>query len=301
MIIYDFLKHIYRKWRELRYEREYYNKLNFYLTNGRRPWSEGYALFRDKFIKESINNPSLLESFREGLPLPERYGEFLDERVVEYPWFLSRTNPEYYRLLDAGSILNFNFILQHPALNQKDITIVNLEPEAACYWLNRISYQFGDIRNLPFKDDWFDETVSISTIEHIGMDNTMIYSSNKNFKEKNKLDFLKAISELRRVTKPGGKVYITVPYGKYIDGSWFQQFDMQMIDLMIDTFAPQKRLETYYCYESGGWNISDKNHCQNFESFNIHETKYFNPNSTKDYDPDYAASSRAIAALELWK
>jgi hypothetical protein len=74
-----------------------------------------------------------------------------------------------------------------------------------------------------------------------------------------------------------------------------------MIDRMNDTFAPDKVVETYYCYESGGWSVSDKQYCQKFEGFNIHDTKYFNPNSTKDHDPDYAACSRAIAALELWK
>lgn len=74
-----------------------------------------------------------------------------------------------------------------------------------------------------------------------------------------------------------------------------------MISLMIDTFSPNKLVETYYCYESSGWLVSDKHYCQKFEGFNIHDTKYFNSNSTKDYDPDYAACSRAIAALEIWK
>jgi SAM-dependent methyltransferase len=286
-----------RKWRN---EQARTKQIDSFITNGRKPWSEGYLLFKEDFLRQSINDASLLERFRDNSPLPKQYGEFLDERVVEYPWFISRVSQEKGKLLDAGSILNFGYILQHPKLKKKDVTIVTLEPEANCYWQDRISYLFADLRDLPLKDDWFDEVVSLSTLEHIGMDNS-IYSLNPEWREKKTFDFLKAVSELKRVTKPGGKVYITVPYGKYTDFGWYQQFNAEMIDRMIDTFAPDKVIETYYCYESGGWSVSDKQYCQKFEGFNIHDTKYFNSNSTKDYDPDYAACSRAIAALELWK
>jgi hypothetical protein len=67
--------------------------------------------------------------FKEGLQLSNRHGEFIDERVVEYPWFISRLNEEKTRLLDAGSILNYSYILQHPKIKNKDITIITLEPE----------------------------------------------------------------------------------------------------------------------------------------------------------------------------
>ena len=291
---------IYKKWRTWLYIREQKRQIDLYINNNRKPWTEGYALFKEKFISQSLNDNHLIDIFKNCLPLPQGYGEFLDDRVVEYPWFISRITQEPGRLLDAGSALNFSYILQHQNLLGKDITIVTLEPEGYCYWQKRISYVFGDLRDLPFKENFFDDVVSISTIEHLGMDNS-IYSSNPDFFEKNRFDFLKAIAELKRVTKPGGRVYITVPYGKYTDFGWYQQFDAKMINLLIDNFAPDKFIETYYCYESGGWTVSNKQYCQKFEGFNIHDTKYFNPESTKDYDPDYAAASRAVAALELWK
>jgi SAM-dependent methyltransferase len=294
------LRQFYRKWSEWHNVRSRSLEINSYIRNGRKPWSEGYSLFKENFIQQSLNNDELIERFKVGLPVPLCYGEFLDDRVVEYPWFISRINQEQGRLLDAGSALNFSYILQHPNLIKKEITIVTLEPEASCYWHKRIAYVFCDLRDLPFKDNFFDDVVSISTIEHLGMDNS-IYSSNPAFVEKNNFDFLKAVAELNRVTKLGGKVYITVPYGKYTDFGWYQQFDDEMINLLIETFAPDKFIETYYCYESGGWTVSDKQYCRKFEGFNIHDTKYFNPESTKDYDPDYAAASRAVAALELWK
>lgn len=294
------LNKIYSKWRTWLYSRERKRQIDLYISNNRKPWTTGYSLFKEDFIIQSLNDNHLIDIFKNSCLLPQYYGEFLDDRVVEYPWFISRITQESGKLLDAGSALNFSYILQHKNLLKKEITIATLEPESYCYWHQRISYVFCDIRDLPFKDNFFDAVVSISTLEHLGMDNS-IYSSNPDFVEKNKFDFLKAIVELKRVTKLGGKVYITIPYGKYTDFGWYQQFDDEMINLLIDKFAPDKLIETYYCYESGGWKASDKQYCQEFEGFNIHDTKYFNPESTKDYDPDYAAASRAVAALELWK
>jgi len=42
--------------------------------------------------------------------------------------------------------------------------------------LKGISYIFEDLRESCFRDDYFDIVVSLSTIEHIGLDNTMRYT-----------------------------------------------------------------------------------------------------------------------------
>lgn len=198
------LRQTYSKWHEWYKEITCNKQVDSYISNGRKPWSEGYCLFKENYILQAINDTSLLDKFRNKLSLPKQYGEFLDERVVEYPWFLSKVSQESGKLLDAGSALNFNYILHHESLNQKNITILTLEPEKNCFWKDRVSYVFSNICDLPFKDDWFDEVASISTIEHIGMDNS-IYSFNPNFKENNKFGFVNAVTELKRVTKPGGK------------------------------------------------------------------------------------------------
>jgi SAM-dependent methyltransferase len=275
-------------------------KLFFYRQNGRKPWSNGYEIYKEELIKKSIHDPLLIQKIQDREEFPQNYGEFIDERVVEYPWLIANIDPGEGRLLDAGSALNFDYLLKHPAIANKDISILTLEPEPKCYWQDRISYLFGDLRDIPIKDNWFDLVVSISTIEHVGLDNS-IYSENPTFAEQKSKDFLTVISELKRITKIGGKVYITVPYGQYTNFGWYQQFNAEMIDSVISTFAPSKLKETYFCYESGGWKIGDKQYCGKFQGFNIHDTKYLNPKSTKDYDPDFAACSRAIAALELWK
>lgn len=275
-------------------------KLRSYISNGRKPWSVGYDQFKEKFLQESLNDVSLINIFQESGELPLNYGQFLDERVVEYPWLISHITQCSGKVLDAGSALNHSYILEHDSMKTKELCIVTLEPEPHCYWKNKVSYLYHDIRELPFITNYFDEVISISTLEHIGMDNA-IYSNNNAYSQHKRYSFLDAVTELKRVVKPGGKVYVTVPYGIYTDFSWYQQFDRQLIDKLIDHFSPSKLLETYFCYEKGGWNISTKEYCEKFEGFNIHDTKYKNPDSKKSYDSDYAACSRAIAAIELYK
>ncbi|MDZ7960404.1 MAG: methyltransferase domain-containing protein [Aulosira sp. DedQUE10] len=294
------LKQAYHKLQNWRNEKSKNYQLQSYINNGRKPWSEGYWLFKENLIREYINDHNILKLFHDFSSLPQHYGESIDERIVEYPWFISRINQGTSKLLDAGSTLNHSYILQHPSIKQKEITISTLEPEENCYWQDKVAYVFSDIRNLPFKDNFFDEVASISTIEHIGMNNS-VYSSNPVFNENNPFDFLQAVSELKRVTRPEGKVYISVPYGKYTNFGWYQQFNADMINKLIAEFAPTKVIESYYCYQDGGWAIADKQHCKDFEGFNPLDTKFFNPKSTQECAPDNAACSRAIAALELWK
>lgn len=290
----------YGKMRQRRRQRQLDDQLAAYVRNGRRPWSEGYGIYKERLIAEAIGSRTTLENFGKGKSPGRGYGEFVDERAVEYPWLFSRLSSGGGRLLDAGSVLNFGYLLEHDFLRNKEVTIATLEPEGNCYWQRRISYAFCDLREMPFRSDLFDEVVSLSTIEHIGMNNA-IYSANPEFMEADRWAFLKAIGEMKRVVRDGGKVYISVPYGKRMDFGWYQQFDAEMIAALIGEFGPTRVEETYFAYRDGGWDFSTKEEVADAEGFNIHETKYFDPGSEKDYDADFAACSRGIAAVELWK
>jgi len=229
------------------------------------------------------------------------YGYALDDRVVEYPWVLSRiseSNDGY--LLDAGSALNFKEILESPALKNKRITIINLNPEENCFWQKGISYVFGDLRNLPFKDNCFDYITCISTLEHIGMDN-VLYTKDSKYKEEKIFDFEKAILELKRVLKEEGKLFITIPFGKYQNLGRFQQFDSKLVKRVLEVFGPKEYKVNYYKYAKESWNVSNERECQDAEYFDIFKTKYFDRKSSLDFDSDFAAASRAVACLELVK
>jgi hypothetical protein len=271
-----------------------------YVVNGRKPWTRGYSEYRNRFISQILRDEHYLNKFKHNELLSKKYGTYLDERTVEYPWLMSRLDNYKSSLLDAGSILNHSFIINSNIIKNKNVTIVTLEPERNCFWSNRISYNYTDIRELPYKDNYFDNVVTISTLEHIGMDNSL-YSDNQKYVERKTDDYSSAIVELKRVLKESGKLFLTVPFGRYMNFGWYQQFNSDMIDNVIGVFSPKKIKETYFCYENDGWQIVDRKHCSGFEGFDIHQTKYFNKKSKKGYDPDFAACSRAIAALELWK
>ncbi|MFC2043809.1 class I SAM-dependent methyltransferase [Chloroflexota bacterium] len=265
-----------------------------------RPWSRGYSEYRTQELNKVLASEELMQVFAQSKPLPEGYGFRLDERIIEYPWVLSRLPKEPFRLLDAGSILNFDYIINHPTLSNKDISILTFFPEALCFWKERISYLYTDLRDTPFRDNYFDYIICISTLEHIGMD-SHIYTSGKLTSKKDPDSFTMVIEELDRILKPRGTLFLTVPYGKYVDFGFFQQFDASLVKKAINFFAGSLTESSYYRYLDSGWVISTSSECLNCDYFNIHETKYFDKQSNKDYDKDYAAAARAIACLRLLK
>ena len=264
------------------------NEASFYL-NGKKPWKRGYVEYKKRHIRHAIiANPFSLKQ------LPPKYGFRLDERIVEYPWLFSRLPSKATgKLLDAGSALNFDYLLNHETLKTKKVFISTLAPEAACYWRSGLSYVYEDLRSSCFRDEYFDWIVSLSTIEHIGLDNTLLYTGDLSKNEQNGTSYLAAIGEYKRMLKKGGVLYLSFPFGRNENHGWFQIFDETMIDELVTFFNPSDNKEFHYKYESEGWRESSRE-----ES---HGATYFDIHTQNKYDPDFAAASRAIACLELTK
>ena len=164
--------------------------------------------------------------------VPRGWGRRLDERLVEYPWLFSRLPAGLGELLDAGSVLNHGFILNHPMLQDrlkgKKITIMTLAPEGHSFWDRGINYVYGDLRHTYFRDGAFDFVVCVSTLEHIGLDNQRFHAGALSTSTSG--SHLVAVQEFRRTLKPGGRCYVTVPFGKRFRGQWHQVFDGDMVD-----------------------------------------------------------------------
>ncbi len=261
-----------------------------YKIRGNKPWTFGYPFYKFEFIRKIINGD--LSVFH-GMSLPPAYGFRLDERVVEYPWFFSRLKNKEKIILDAGSTLNHPEILNSRPLQSRTLHIVTLAPEEFKSDRAGIHYSYQDLRKTSFAPDFFDAVVSISTIEHIGMDNTFLYASNPSQKENALSAYGDAIKELKRILKKNGSLYVTIPFGKRKNHGWFQIFDDTMIRKIIEVFSPQSARETYFKYQDNQWDFANADDCRDGDYFDIHQEK--------KYRGDFLAASRCVACLELIK
>jgi SAM-dependent methyltransferase len=121
----------------------------------------------------------------------------------------------------------------------------------------------------------------------------LLYTAAVANKEAQPEDYLPAVRELHRVLKPGGTLYLSVPFGKAVNHGWFQVFDQRMIESVITAFKPASHTADYFLYQPDGWRNSNALDTANATIFDIHHSK--------DYDADFAAAARAVCCLELKK
>lgn len=277
--------------------------LQEYLKNGRIPWSPGYIFYHSELMNRVLADKSLLERFRRAEPLPDSYGVGIDERCIEYPWLLAQLPASAQCLLDAGSTLNHEFVLDHPALNNKKLHILTLAPEGYCFWLKGVSYLYDDLRDIPIRNDYYDAIICLSTLEHIGCDNTL-YTRDERDRENRPDDFVLAVKELRRVLKPGGLLFLSVPFGAYRHLGTAQQFDRSLLSHAIDAFGTAREVvEAFYRYTADGWQLStaaDCAECEYVEWITKLEQHQQLPDPVP-IEPDLAAAARAVACVRLVK
>ena len=140
-----------------------------------------------------------------------------DERVVELPWVLSR--------LSGRSALEVGYAFAEApylaALVRAGFErLVGVDLAAAEVPFEAVQ---ADVRELPFGDGEFDLVLCVSTLEHVGADNTQYGVDAPEGAETR----LRALRELRRVLAPAGRLLLTVPCGEPGDHGWFRQEDVR--------------------------------------------------------------------------
>lgn len=267
-------------------------KILYYKITGSKPWSRGYSEYKWKLIEQyTSNNP-----FDDKFALPLNYGVGIDERIVEYPWVIKSIKDGAENILDAGSTFNFAEIISLKKLKNKNLTIFNFNEEKNNFEAATIKYEYGDLRKNPFSNASFDEIVCISTIEHIGMDNSIYGHEEKNGnQEVNKsYEYVVAIEDLVRVLKTSGQLLLSFPYGVFKNYDFFQQFDDEMVSRITKVFESKGQCEIfYYKYTLDGWQLSNAKACENAVSYN--------PHTGEGVGPDKAAHSRSICCIKFTK
>lgn len=253
-----------------------------------KPYTTAYESVRDSFIDFVLGNDALLEAFRSGLRLPAEFGVAMDERVVEYPWVLARLRGG--RGLDGGSALNFAHILDHFAPRFDDLHIVTMFPEAHAFWQRRVSYTFADMRDLPYRDEFFDSVISISTLEHIGMDSS-VYGGTAPRAPDPAIERERTLRELLRVVRPGGQVLITVPFGVYDDFDWQITLGGRELERLVAAAGGATADVAYLGYSTDGWNWVEPEIAR--------QSRTYDKRSGAGLGDDLAVGARAVACIEL--
>lgn len=142
----------------------------------------------------------------------------LTERTVEIPWALARYRGEQ-RVLDVGSAWTEEeeYLKGLAALGAAQLVGV----DAALPPRGQLPFELvqADVRQLPFAGSSFELVFCISTLEHIGFDNSVYGLS----AERDPAGMAKALRELRRVLTVDGRLLVTVPCGELEDHGWFLQ------------------------------------------------------------------------------
>ena len=272
-----------------------------YIRRGRVPWSAGYNAYKAQVIAAALNDGDLLKLFRCRGFLPPGYGVGIDERCIEYPWLLAHLPDGPGIMLDAGSTLNHDFILDQPVLRCKVLHILTLAPEANHYLRKGITYLFEDLRNIPIRDAYYDTIACLSSLEHVGFDNTL-YSRDETHREHRPEDFLLTMRELRRVLKSGGSLLVTVPFGVCRNLGTFQQFDRKLLSRAVEAFGESGEVvEAFYRYTAEGWNVAEAEDCAECEYVEWISRPRDQWPSPLPVELDRAAAARAIACVRLVK
>jgi SAM-dependent methyltransferase len=239
-------------------------------------------------VSDVLSEPAMMSLFEDGKRLPAGYGAGWDERVVEFPWLFVQGLGG--RLLDAGSTLNHPHIVERCLELVESMTITTLTPEPTTFTDHGVSYVYADLRELPFREGWFDSVVCASTIEHVGMDGR-IYGNDEPRSDDPAAEQRRALKEIRRVIRPGGRLLLTVPFGRAEDHRWLVQFDAPQLDDLIRSVAPAHQQTTIYAYSERGWQLSSRAEAAGATYWDVH--------SDPEPPADGAMAARAVACVSL--
>jgi hypothetical protein len=191
------------------------------------------------------------------------FGVGIDERIVEFPLaFQVADFQQPGRILDAGAAMNLSYIRQ--AIGTPAASVIHFtqsgDKELCRFQGDRYSYLFGDLRRTDFRDDAFDRILCISTLEHVGMDNSR-YGGEQEWDSKGvgasvslpagDGSHLDAVVEMLRILAPGGQLVITVPFGQARTHGWYQVFDQEGVAQILDVCLGHDILEKHYFYRQG--------------------------------------------------
>lgn len=204
----------------------------------------------DRQIARALALPQA--GFPKSVHLPVPYGKGMSERVVEI--LIARlTYQPGRKVLDVGhaNIMNAHIRMLKSLERPYDVTGIDIaEPTDEIRPLYTASL-LGDITKTGLPEGSFDLIWCISALEHFGMDNSVYLDT---FTLDKTMD-VKALEEMLRITRNGGTIFVSVPYGKFEDHGWLKNYDRENWQKLLAVARPVARIdELYFKYsDAQGW------------------------------------------------
>lgn len=177
------------------------------------------------------------------------------ERCIEIPWALSKYSNEQ-TVLDIGyANAEERYITALLSLKIPNLYGIDISKKS----IYGIISHLGDIRSTEFEDNFFDLVFCISTIEHIGRDNSVYIAD---FSEDLDNGDFEALKEIHRITKNKGKIVFTVPFGKFFNYGWFIHYDENRLNKLLCS-SPFEIVEMDFFRYKDGWQKYDKSELTN--------------------------------------
>lgn len=188
------------------------------------------------------------------LRLPERFGRNLPERVVEILYARLSYRPGL-KILDVGCA---NAMTSHLRMIERlerprHIAGIDISPPTSHVLRCYDEFIKESITTSNIADDTFELIWCISALEHFGMDNSTYTDQ---FVLSQNMD-AQAIREMVRILTKGGRLLVTVPYGRYENHVWLKNYDCEHLDALLASVEQGTRIEKVFFHHTngGGWQI----------------------------------------------
>jgi len=151
--------------------------------------------------------------------------ENTSERLIEIPLVLNAIPHKLSRILDIGC--RYSLMPLQLASVGHEMHGMDIHP----YDKKHPNLQFHEesILDTTLPKNYFDVVISLSTIEHIGMD---AYAGVKDGDGDKR-----AIEQARRLLKKNGIFIFTAPFGKAKDGGWYRVYNTKRLQSVLEGFT----------------------------------------------------------------
>jgi SAM-dependent methyltransferase len=146
----------------------------------------------------------------------------VNERLLEIPFVLQRL-PKTGRILDVGCTSSA-MSLQLACLGYQ---VTGVDVREYPFRHPNLCFLRQDITQVPLDNEAYDCAILISTVEHMGLG---AYGDAQRISDR---EFLQTIT---RFVKPGGVIYLTMPFGRTFEGAWFRVYDSKRLAQLVANY-----------------------------------------------------------------